>query len=65
MSREEEISVSEEKNAPDTERGMKGTLVTRFVSVVAEMPPPEPDYPRYWVEPGSKASLSKLTRKAS
>jgi PPK2 family polyphosphate:nucleotide phosphotransferase len=57
MSREEEISVSEENNAPDTERGMKGTPVTRPERV---KPPPEPDYPRYRVEPGSKASLSGI-----
>jgi len=60
MSREEEISVSEAKNAPDTERGMTGTPVTRPERVVAEKPPPEPNYPRYRVEPGSKASLSDI-----
>jgi PPK2 family polyphosphate:nucleotide phosphotransferase len=52
--------VSEEKNAPDTEGGMKGMPVTRPERVVVEKPPPEPDYPRYRFEPGSKASLSDV-----
>ncbi len=59
----EEIFVSEEKRALDAARGVSGTSVTpatRPEEFVVEEPPPEPDYPRYRVEPGTMFALSDV-----
>jgi polyphosphate kinase 2 (PPK2 family) len=56
----EEIFVNEEKKALDAARGVSGTSVTpatRPEKFVVEEPPPEPDYPRYRVEPGTAFGL--------
>jgi PPK2 family polyphosphate:nucleotide phosphotransferase len=52
--------VSEEEKALNAARGTRGTPVTpatRPEKFVVEEPPPEPDYPRYRVEPGTAFGL--------
>src|SRR3712207_1800177 len=39
---------------------MPVTPATRPERFVVEKPPPEPDYPRYWVEPGTAFQLSDV-----
>jgi PPK2 family polyphosphate:nucleotide phosphotransferase len=59
----EETFVSEEKEALDAARGARGlpvTPATRPERFVVEKPPPEPDYPRYRVEPGTAFRLSDV-----
>ncbi len=61
--REEEIFVSEENKALDAARGARGTSATpatRPERFVVEEPPPEPDYPRYRVEPDTAFALSDV-----
>ena len=55
--------MSEGKKALDAARGARGmpvTLATRPERFVVEKPPPEPDYPRYRVEPGTAFRLSDV-----
>ncbi len=55
--------MSEEKKALDAARGARGTSATpasRPEEFVVEEPPPEPDYPRYRVEPASSFRLSEV-----
>jgi PPK2 family polyphosphate:nucleotide phosphotransferase len=55
--------VSEEKKALDVTRGARGRPVmptTGPERFVADKPPPEPDYPRYRVEPGTAFRLSDV-----
>jgi hypothetical protein len=45
----------------DTHEHTSKTIRTRAPEqVVVEDPPPEPDYPRYRVEPGKSASLATV-----
>jgi hypothetical protein len=61
--RGDETFVSEEKKALDVTRGARGRPVmptTGPERFVADKPPPEPDYPRYRVEPGTAFRLSDV-----
>ena len=55
--------MSEENKALDAARGARGMPVTPAIRperFVVEKPPPEPDYPRYRVEPGTAFRLSDV-----
>jgi PPK2 family polyphosphate:nucleotide phosphotransferase len=55
--------VNEEKKALDAARGVSGTSVRPAAhpeEFVVEEPPPEPDYPRYRVEPNTTFALSDV-----
>ena len=60
LPRGEEVIVSEEKKALNAARGAREAPVapaTQPEKFVVEEPPPEPEYPRYRVEPGSAFAL--------
>jgi hypothetical protein len=61
--RGKETFVNEEKKVRDAAQGARGTSVTpatRPERFVVGKPPPEPDYPRYRVEPGTEFRLSDV-----